>query len=98
MEQQLANHESWDRIIAHPSHKPSWRYSDESNGLFFLIYNDLFNVSNGDKKEDELREIFARGSMRNVDRYGFIKDMIAVIGSDAARRQNYMGLAYYLVD
>lgn len=71
---------------------------DESNKLFSLIYSDLADVSNGNKKEDELREIFDRDSKRNVERCELIKDMMAVIGSDAARRQNYMSLADHLVD
>lgn len=71
---------------------------DESNELFPLIYDDLVEVSNGNKKEDELREIFDRNGMRNISRCELIKDMMAVIGSDAARRQNYTDLAYYLVD
>ena len=70
----------------------------ETNELFPLIYDDLSEVSNGNKKEVELREIFDRDSKRNVGQCALIKDMMAVIGSDAARRQNYMALAYYLVD
>lgn len=70
----------------------------ESNELFSLIYADLAKVSNGNKKEDELREIFDRNSMRNAGRCELTKDMMAVIGSDAARRQNYTDLAYYLAD
>lgn len=71
---------------------------DESNELFSLIYDDLSDVSNGNKKEDELREIFDRDSEKNVGRCELINDMMAVIGSDAARRQNYRDLSYYLVD
>lgn len=70
----------------------------ESNALFFRIYNDLSEVSNGDKKEDELREIFDRDSYRSAGRCELIKDIMAVIGSDAARRQNYTALANYFVD
>jgi thymidylate synthase len=70
----------------------------ESNELFALIYDDLLEVSYGNKKESEIREIFSRDSMRNLGRCELIKDMMAVIGSDAARRQNYSALAHYLAD
>lgn len=71
---------------------------NESNELFSLIYNDLTEVSYGSKREDELREIFDRDSKRNVGQCELIRDMMAVIGSDAARRQKYTDLAYYLVN
>jgi len=71
---------------------------DETNALFSLIYDDLSEVSNGNKNEVELKEIFDRDTRRNVGRCELIKDMMAVIGSDAARRQNHTTLAYYLAD
>ncbi len=69
-----------------------------SEELFSLIYDDLTEVSNGHKTEDELCEIFHGESVRNAGRCELIKDMMAVIGSDAARRQNYRTLAYHLID
>lgn len=71
---------------------------DESNEQFALAYGDLIDVSSGKKEEGELRDIFDRYSIRNASRCELINDMMAVIGSDAARRQNYKDLAYYLVD
>lgn len=71
---------------------------DESDVMFSLIYDDLVEVACGNKTEDELLEIFDRDSDRNVARCELVKDMVAVIGSDAARRQNYPDLAYRLVD
>jgi thymidylate synthase len=71
---------------------------DESNSLFTRLYDDLADVSKGKKSEEELREIFDRESRRNMGRCEFVKDMMSVIGSDAARRQHHMNLAHYLVD
>lgn len=70
----------------------------ETNKLLSLIYNDLSDVATGNMKEDELREVFDRDSKRNVGRCELIRDMLATIGSDAARRQGYRTLAYYLAD
>ena len=70
----------------------------ETNELFSLIYDDLAEVSNGNKEEVELRDIFDRNSKRNVGRCELVKDIMTVIGSDAARRQNHTALAHYLVD
>lgn len=69
-----------------------------SEELFSLIYDDLAEVSRGHKAEDELCEIFDRESTRNAGRCELIKDMMVIIGSDAARRQNYKALAYHLID
>jgi thymidylate synthase len=71
---------------------------DKSNELFSLIYENLAEVSNGDMKENELGEIFDRDSSRNVSRCGLIKDMMVIIGSDAAHRQNFKVLARHLVN
>ncbi len=71
---------------------------EESNVLFRRIYDDLAQVSSGKKAEDELWEVFGRDSRRNMGRGELIRDMMVVIGSDAARRQNYTNLAYHLVD
>ena len=71
---------------------------DESNLLFSLLYDDLVEVSKGKKREDELREVFDRESKKSIGRCELVKDLMAVIGSDAARRQNYMNLAYHLVN
>jgi thymidylate synthase len=71
---------------------------NESNKIFSLIYADLVEVSKGGKKEDELREIFDRDSGRQAGHCELIKDIMVVIGSDAASRHNYTDLSYYLVD
>jgi len=71
---------------------------NESKEMFSLIYQDLSLVSSGDLKESELREIFDRNSSRNGERCELVKDMMAAIGSDAARRQNYRELAHHLID
>lgn len=71
---------------------------DETNEVFSQIYDDLTEVSYGNKKEVELREIFDRDSNRNLERCELIKDVMVVIGSDAAYRQNFKDLARYLVD
>ena len=78
--------------------KPFSMTYDDSNKLFSLIYDDLVDVSNGNKREDELEELFARDSKRNVDRCDLVRDMMVIIGSDAARRQNHTALAHFLVD
>ncbi|HKI44420.1 MAG TPA: thymidylate synthase [Balneolales bacterium] len=70
---------------------------DESKVMFGMIYEDLEKVSNGNLKEDQLREIFLRNRCSSIGKCTLVQDMMAVIGSDAARRQNYIGLAYHLV-
>lgn len=70
----------------------------ESNALFSKIYNDLSEVANGNKSEDELRTIFDINGQRSTGSCDLIKDIMTVIGSDAARRQNYTALANYFVD
>lgn len=70
---------------------------DESKVMFEKIYEDLEKVSNGNMKEDQLKEIFLRDRSSSTEKCILVQDMMAVIGSDAARRQNYTGLAYRLV-
>ncbi len=67
---------------------------EESNKLFAAIYKDLIEVTTGKKSEKELEEIFDRTSSKNNNLCEFVKDILAIIGSDAAVRQNYYDLAY----
>jgi len=71
---------------------------DETNKLFSEIYEDLTVVESGNRDECELREIFDRESSKNRSRCDLIRDVMAVIGSDAARRQGFSELAHELVD
>jgi len=71
---------------------------EESKVMFEMIYEDLEKVSNGNLKEEELKEIFLRNRGRDIVKGILIQDMMAVIGSDAARRQNYIKLAYNLAN
>lgn len=71
---------------------------DESNYQIMTTYQALSEVAEGNKTKSELRDIFDRHSKFNLAKSDFFKDIMSVIGSDAARRQGYLDLAYYLVD
>jgi thymidylate synthase len=77
--------------------EPFFMTYDESKMMFEMIYEDLEKVSNGNMKEDQLNEIFLRDRCSSTGKCILIQDMMAVIGSDAARRQNYKELACQLV-
>lgn len=66
---------------------------NETNILFSEIYTDLFNVANGKNTREDLLYVFAKDSANNYGRSAFIKDILAVIGSDAARRCRHPELA-----
>lgn len=70
---------------------------DESNHLIMTIYQALCDVAEGKMTKHELKDIFDRDSKFNIAKSDFFKDIISVIGSDAARRQGYVDLAYGLV-
>lgn len=67
---------------------------DNSNELFACIYSDLQQVADGNRNESQLRETFARESRKNRSRGDLVRDALAVIGSDAARRHGFAELAY----
>ncbi len=62
---------------------------EETQELFLSIYKELAAVAEGDIKVSVLREIFDRESRKNRSRCEPIKDMMVVIGSDAARRYGF---------
>lgn len=78
--------------------EPFFMTYDESKVMFEMIYKDLEKVSYGNIKEDQLKEIFLRDRCSSKGKCLLVHDMMAVIGSDAARRHNYKGLAYHFVD
>lgn len=71
---------------------------DATHDLFHSLYEDLRQVSGGGHNEAYLRETFDRDSPKNRSRCALVRDMMAVIGSDAARRQGYLMLAHGLVE
>lgn len=71
---------------------------DATHNLFHQLYEDLRQVSRGDHNEACLWEVFDRDSPKNRPRCALVRDMMAVIGSDAARRQGYQTLAHGLAD
>lgn len=71
---------------------------DSTKTLFAAIYDDLKTVALGNQEEYRLRDIFSRDSHKNSARCDFIKDIMVVIGSDAARRSGLLELASELVD
>lgn len=78
--------------------EPFFMTYDESKVMFEMIYKDLEKVSYGNLKEDHLKEIFLKDRCSSGGKCILVQDMMAVIGSDAARRRNYKGLAYNLID
>jgi hypothetical protein len=66
---------------------------DTSKKLFSDLYCDLSVVSEGGRNEEQLRDIFSRESKQNKFRPDFIKDIMVVVGSDAARRNGYSVLS-----
>ncbi len=71
---------------------------EESNELFSDIYNDLRRVADGCGGEANLRELFSRERGKNRSRQELIRNAMAVIGSDAARRQGIHGLSCELAE
>ncbi len=69
---------------------------DETEELFSGIYKDLDLVANGDSTESELRKLFSKESSKGTQWIGFIGDIMAIIGSDAARRYGFNKLSYEL--
>lgn len=69
---------------------------DECQTLFADIYQDLREVANRGCTEARLRAIFERNSTANSARCETIRDMMVVIGSDAARRYGLLELAQSL--
>ena len=69
-----------------------------SQALFSEIYEDLRVVANAGCTEAHLREVFARDSNKNRARCDAIRDVMTVIGSDAARRHGLFDLAHSFVD
>jgi thymidylate synthase len=67
---------------------------EKSTELFADIYSDLRVVADGDSDEEDLREKFARESEKNRCRPDFFRNVMAVIGSDAARRKGLAELSH----
>ncbi len=70
----------------------------DAEQLFTGIYNELSTVAWGGQEEGQLRKTFSRDSEKNRSRCELIKDMMSVIGSDAARRHGFSGLAHELAE
>jgi thymidylate synthase len=71
---------------------------DKAIELFACIYEDLRVVADGNRGESQIRETFARDSKINCSRSDYIRDVMVVIGSDAARRHGFCELAYELAE
>jgi thymidylate synthase len=71
---------------------------DQASELFTSIYEDLRVVADGNRDERQLRETFARESEKNRSRCDLIRDVMVVIGSDAARRRGFSDLAHEFVE
>jgi len=71
---------------------------ESSNELFTSIYDDLREVADGDRDENQLRETFSRESGKNRSRCDLVRDVMVVIGSDAARRHGFDKLAHELAE
>lgn len=71
---------------------------DDSDVLFAELYADLEYIASGNKAKSELLEVFGRESIKNRDRCDLIRDVMTIIGSDAARRHGFHKLAYKLVN
>lgn len=76
---------------------------DETSELLSSIYNDLIAITQLHHECDrsaisnKLFEIFHPNSNENSQRPRFIRNILSVIGSDAARRLNEQGLAFELL-
>ena len=71
---------------------------EESEKEFFSIYNQLLEIAKkGCQTEDELKEVFGKKSLVNSVRCPFLQDILAVIGSDTARRQKHKELARHFI-
>ena len=68
----------------------------ETQELFEQLYVRIRGVANGRCRETELYVLFARDSAKNKDLCEMVKDMMAAVGSDAARRCGYRDLSYAL--
>ncbi len=71
---------------------------EKSEELFASIYEDLRVVAGGNRDEGQLWETFARESKKNCSRCDLTRDMMVVIGSDAARRHGFNKLAHELAE
>ena len=65
----------------------------ESSVQFEAIYDDLLKVAEGNLSEKQLSDTFMPDSEKNKTKCVFLQDILAVIGSDAARREGYIILA-----
>jgi thymidylate synthase len=80
---------------SHPSDRRNSSLSYENaNWLFANIYEELRLVTDGNRDERQLRETFSRESRRNSSSCDLMKDVMAVIGSDAAKRHGLSELAH----
>lgn len=84
--------------IDDPARKSLSLSYEASEELFPRIYDDLSKVAEGEMNEADLLEIFGRGSSRYAKCDSFIKDMLSIIGSDAARRLHFEKLANELAE
>jgi len=69
---------------------------EDTHAVLGSLYEDLTLVAGGNNSEACLRDVFDRDSARNRNRCALIRDMMAAIGSDAARRQGHLALAHRL--
>jgi thymidylate synthase len=85
--------------VARGIDRPAFSLSyDATADLLCSLYDDLRHVAASEQTERSLMDTFHPDRGRNGPRCALVKDIMAVIGSDAARRHGYQALARTLAE